>query len=289
VSLTPAGMNSVITRLVDDSLTNAERWKKLPYLMDYQDAGKPKPGATVLAEMHYGERAMPFLVTESYGRGRTAVLATGGTWRWQMGLPLGDKSHDLFWQQLLRWLVSGTRGRVIASVPKLTLLDEAHVEIAAEVRDKDYHPAADARVSARVIGPGGLAASLELSPVVNSPGHFQADWAAPQPGLYVAELTAQRGAEEMGRDTVTFQRLDGVAESFHTEQNRALLEELAASTGGRYMKPGELRSLAAAIPYSQAGITVQQTRELWNMPFAFLLILSLRGAEWVLRRKWGLV
>jgi hypothetical protein len=55
------------------------------------------------------------------------------------------------------------------------------------------------------------------------------------------------------------------------------------------VKPGELRSLAAAIPYSQAGITVQQTRELWNMPFAFLLILSLRGAEWVLRRKWGLV
>jgi uncharacterized membrane protein len=289
VSLTPAGMDSVITRLVDDSATNAERWKKLPYLMDYQDPGKPKPGATVLAEMHYGERAMPLLVTESYGRGRTAVLATGGTWRWQMSLPLGDKSHDLFWQQLLRWLVSGTRGKVIASVPKLTLLDESHVEVTAEVRDKEYHPAADARVTARMIGPGGLAVSLELTPVANSPGHFQAEWAAPRPGLYVAELTARRGAEDMGSDAVTFQRLDGVAESFHTEQNRALLEELAANTGGRYIKPTELASLAEAIPYSRAGITVQQTRELWNMPFAFLLILTLRGAEWVLRRKWGRV
>ena len=92
VSLTPAGVDSVITRLVDDSARNIERWKKLPYLMDYQDPGKPKPGATVLAEMHGGERAMPLLVTENYGRGRTAVLATGGTWRWQMSLPLGDKS-----------------------------------------------------------------------------------------------------------------------------------------------------------------------------------------------------
>ena len=27
-----------------------QRWKKLPYLMDYQDPGTPKPGATVLAE-----------------------------------------------------------------------------------------------------------------------------------------------------------------------------------------------------------------------------------------------
>jgi uncharacterized membrane protein len=289
VSLTAAGMDSVITRLVDDSAINAEHWKKLPDLMDYQDAGKPKPGATVLAQMHDGERAMPFLVTESYGRGRSAVLASGGTWRWQMSLPLGDKSHDLFWQQLLRWLVSGTRGRLIASAPKLTLLDESHVEIAADVRDKDYHPAADARVTARVIGPAGLAAALELTPVANSPGRFQADWSAPRAGLYVAELTARRGAEEIGSDALAFQRLDGVAESFHTEQNRPLLEELASGTGGRYMRPGELAQLASAIPYSQAGVSVQEIRELWNMPIAFILILSLRAAEWVLRRKWGLV
>jgi uncharacterized membrane protein len=289
VSLTAAGVDSVITRLVDDSATNVERWRKLPYLMDYQDPGKPKPGATVLAEMRGGQREMPLLVTENYGRGRTAVLATGGTWRWQMSMPLGDKSHDLFWQQLLRWLVSGTRGRLIASVPKVTLLDESHAEIAADVRDKDYHPAADVRVSARVIGPGGLAAAVELSPVPNSPGHFQAEWGAPTPGLYVAELTARRGAEEIGSDVVAFQRQDGVAENFHTEQNRSLLETLAASTGGRYLKPSELGSLAGDIPYSQAGISVQQIKELWNMPIAFLVILGLRAGEWLLRRKWGVV
>jgi len=289
VSLTPAGVDSVITRLVDDSVTNVERWKKLPYLMDYQDPGKPKPGATVLAQMRGGEREMPLLVTENYGRGRTAVLATGGTWRWQMSLPLGDKSHDLFWQQLLRWLVSGTRGRVIASVPKVTLLDDGRTEITADVRDKDYHPAADARVTARMIGPGGLAAALELSPAPNAPGRFQVAWSAPKPGLYVAELTARRGAEEIGSDVVTFQRQDGVAENFHTEQNRALLETLATSTGGRYLRPSQLASIAGEIPYSQAGITMQQIKELWNMPIAFLLILSLRAGEWVLRRTWGVV
>jgi uncharacterized membrane protein len=289
VSLTPAGVDSVITRLVDDEETNIERWKKLPYLMDYQDPGKPKPGATVLAQMRGGEREMPLLVTENFGRGRTAVLATGGTWRWQMSLPLNDKSHDLFWQQLLRWLVSGTRGRVIASVPKVTLLDDSRTEITAEVRDKDYHSAADARVTARMIGPGGFAAALELSPVPTAPGHFQAAWSAPEPGLYVAELTARRGSEEIGSDVVTFQRQDGVAESFHTEQNRALLETLATSTGGRYLRPGQLADIAREIPYSQAGITMQQIKALWNMPFAFLLILSLRAGEWVLRRMWGVV
>jgi uncharacterized membrane protein len=289
VSLTAAGADSAITRLVDDSAANTERWKKLPYLMDYQDPGRPKPGAAVLAEMHSGERAMPLLVTESYGRGRTAVLATGGTWRWQMSLPLGDMSHDLFWQQLLRWLVSDTRGRLIASVPAATLLDDGQVRIGADVRDNEYHPAADALVKARVIGPAGLTAALTLDPVPNSPGRFQAEWSAPTPGLYVTELTARRGAEDIGSDVVTFQRLDGVAESFHTEQNRALLEGLAASTGGRYVRPAELASLAGDIPYSQAGITVQQIKELWNVPIAFLLILALRAGEWLLRRKWGVV
>jgi uncharacterized membrane protein len=289
VSLTPAGAESVITRLVDDSTANQERWRKLPYLMDYQDPGKPKPGAAVLAQMHVGEHTMPLLVTESYGRGRTAVLATGGTWRWQMSLPLNDKSHDLFWQQLLRWLVSDTRGRLVASVAKLTLFDDGHAHLTADVRDKEYHPAADLSVAAHVIGPSGLSAQLELSPVPNEPGRFQADWTAPAAGLYVTELTARRGAEEIGSDVVTFQRLDGVAENFHTEQDRNLLETLATNTGGRYVNPADLAGVAAEIPYSKAGVSVQQIKELWNMPAAFLLILSLRAGEWLLRRRWGIV
>ena len=106
VQLTTAGADSPITRLLDDPAKNVERWKKLTYLADYQDTGSPKPGATVLAEMKAGKRSLPLLVTQNYGHGRTAILATGGTWRWQMSEMLGDPSHDLFWQQLIRWLIA---------------------------------------------------------------------------------------------------------------------------------------------------------------------------------------
>ncbi len=41
-------------RLMDDPAKNVDRWKKLTYLMDYQDAGTAKPGATVLAQMSVG-------------------------------------------------------------------------------------------------------------------------------------------------------------------------------------------------------------------------------------------
>ncbi len=289
VSLTPAGVESVICRLVDDPVENAARWQKLPYLMDYQDPGRPKPGAVVLADMHHGGRTMPLLVTQNYGRGRTAVLATGGTWRWQMSLPLGDPTHHVFWQQLLRWLVTDTPGRVVASVPSSVLLDQSHVRISAEVRDARYLTAADASVAARVIGPTGAPQEIELAPMPNAPGRFQADWTTPGPGLYVAEVTARRGNEEIGRDVVPFERLDGVAENFHTEQNRELLEQLAASTGGRYWQPSELGALVRSLPYSQSGLSSRELEDLWNMPVNFLLIVALRSGEWLLRRKWGIV
>jgi uncharacterized membrane protein len=300
--LAPAGVDSIITRLVDDPAANAAKWKKLPYLMDYEDAGVPKPGAAVLANMITPEgRKLPLLITESFGHGRTAIMATGGSWRWQMSSPLGDTAHDLFWQQLLRWLVSDTPGHVAASVPTQVLLDNGAVTLTAEVRDQQYNPAPDARVEAHILGPSGVSALVEMTPVPDSPGQFQAAWSAPKTGAYLTEVTAQRstpnnGADpntgtvkELGRDVLTFQRMDGVAENFHTEQNRDLLERLATQTGGQYWKPADLGKLAAAIPFSEAGMTVRETRDLWNLPLVFLVLLLLRFSEWWLRRKWGIV
>jgi uncharacterized membrane protein len=287
--LTNAGAESAVTRLVDDPVKNVERWKKLPYMMDYQDAGSPKPGATVLAEMNAGRGKLPLLVTQNYGRGRTAVMATSGTWRWQMSQALGDPTHDLFWQQLLRWVAADSPGRVVASMPVQRLMDDGHVRLTAMVRDKEYTPAPDARVVAHMVGPEGASALVDMQPVPNNAGSFQAEWTAEKAGSYVAEVTASRGNDELGRDVLSFERADGVAENFHTEQNRELLEKLSSQTGGRYWKAEELGRLPSEISYSEAGISVRDTKELWNMPIVFLLLLGLMAGEWLLRRKWGVI
>jgi uncharacterized membrane protein len=284
--LTAAGVDSPITRLMDDPANNIERWKKLTYLMDYQDAGTPKPGATVLAQMNAGGRKLPLLVTQNYGRGRTAVMATSGSWRWQMSQPLGDPAHDLFWQQLLRWLVLESPGQVVVTAPTQTLMDDGHIEVTATVRNKEYMPAADAHVTAHFIGPDGISAMVDMTPEANNPGVFHAAWTAEKPGSYLAEVTASEG---LGSDTLPFERIDGAAENFHTTQNRELLEKLAAETGGRYWKPDELTRLPNEISYSDAGISVRDIKELWNMPVVFLWLLLLMAAEWLLRRKWGVV
>ncbi|MGI4757520.1 MAG: glutamine amidotransferase [Janthinobacterium lividum] len=292
VSLTQSGVESPVTRLLEDPQKNADRWRKLAYLADYEDPGTPRAGATVLAEMNGGRKKMPLLITEHYGNGRTAILATGGTWRWQMSEALGDPSHNLFWQQLLRWLVADTPGAVAVTSSTRTLSDGGRLQLSAQVHDKQFHAAADAHVTAHIIGPAGLNAMLDMTPSQETPGLYQADYIAEKSGSYLAQVTADAAGakpEKLGDDVLTFQREDGVQENFHTEANPALLAQLAKETGGRAWSGGDLKNLPRDISYSEAGISVRTTKELWNMPVVFLLLLGLPASEWLLRRKWGVV
>jgi uncharacterized membrane protein len=288
--LTAPGSNSVICRLEEDPNRNGERWKKMPVLADYQQVGEAKPGAITLLEMSAGgKRHLPLLVMQRYGHGRSAVFATSGSWRWQMMQPLADKTHEMFWQQLLRWLVADTPGRVMASTPRQILSDESRVRLRVEARDKSFRPISNATVEAHIVGPGGAADNVALAPQPFEEGVYTAEWSADKPGSYMAEAVVRQGQQEVGRDVLVFRREDGVAENFRTTQNRELLEKLAEQTGGRYYPSNQASRLAEDISYSEAGITTRETKDLWDMPAVFLAALLLRASEWLLRRKWGVV
>ena len=51
----------------------------------------------------------------------------------------------------------------------------------------------------------------------------------------------------------------------------------------------DLGKLAGRIPFSEAGVTMRETRDLWDLPLVFLVLVLLRFSEWWLRRKWGIV
>ncbi|HUA60493.1 MAG TPA: glutamine amidotransferase [Verrucomicrobiae bacterium] len=290
VELTGEGADSVICRLDDDPARNRARWANMPMTADWQEVGERKPGAVVLLESApKGRRKNPLLVTENYGRGRTMLLSTGGAWRWRMWLMHDDNTSAMFWQQVFRYLVTDTPGQVSTTTPKQMLSDTSRVPIRVDVRDKEFKPVANAKVQARFTNPDGSTATLELTPKPLEEGVYVGEYDAEKPGTYVADVLAGRDQEEIGHDMLTFRREDGVAESFHTSQNRDLLEKLSDQTGGRYYKPDQASKLAEDITYSEAGITARETRDLWDMPALFLLVLAIRAAEWLLRRKWGVV
>jgi hypothetical protein len=206
-----------------------------------------------------------------------------------MQQPVEDMSHEMFWRQLLRWLVAATPQSVLITSNVTELADDGQLQLTAEVRDKSYLPASDAQVEARVDGAGGLSELVSMRPDPLKEGVYTGEWNAPKSGSYLAEVTAKRGGEELGSDAFSFRREDGTAENFHRQQNRELLETLASETGGRYFRPQNAHRLGDEIAYSEAGITARETRDLWDMPVIFLLAIALRATEWLLRRKWGFV
>jgi hypothetical protein len=78
-------------------------------------------------------------------------------------------------------------------------------------------------------------------------------------------------------------------EFFDAGMRRSLLERIAEETGGRYYTPETVNRLPEDLRYTGSGVTLTEERELWDMPFLFLMLVGLVGSEWGFRRKRGLV
>ncbi len=289
VELTAQGRESLICRLDSDPQENARLWSEMPRLADYQRLGALKPAAVTLLNVRVGPEALPVLVRQNYGRGRAVIFATGGSWRWKMGLPSDDERHHTYWRQLLRSLVVDTQGTVLLSSGRTIYADEPRVQLRAEVRTRTYEAANNAVVTAVVTPESGGTATIDMHPSPAEEGVYQAEFTAAATGAYRVEATARLGAQRLGADTLHLRREDGVAEDFHPDQNRDLLERLAEQTGGRYWSLDELAGLPAEIRFSEAGISSREILDLWDMPAFFFLLFLLKGGEWLLRRKWGVI
>jgi uncharacterized membrane protein len=282
---TTYGAESNALRFDADPKRNLELWQSLPELGNYQSLGTLKPGAVVLLQT--AKTHDPLLVSQRYGRGSTYVFGTASTQRWQMLLPVEDQRHEIFWRQLLHAIADQAPSAATLTTDRTVYDDERGVQLAAQIRDNNFEPTADAQVEALVTPEHGSAFVQTFQPVADSKGRFTAALDAPSDGLYRVELTVKIGKDQVIATSGAFRRDDNVVENFASYQHRAVLERLANETHGRYWRLDELSSLTRAIPYAKSGIVERQMFDLWNMPFVFLILLALKLTEWLLRLKWG--
>ncbi len=279
-TLTPLGGQSPLLKLSDDPQDNAQRWRELPAVADYQTIGPLRPAAVGLLDVDAGGRRLPLLVTQPYGLGHSYILATGGTWRWQMSLPVEDLSHETFWRQVTRGLVANSPDRFELSAEVIG----DQVVLVAELRDAEFKAERDVTVTAVVSSGDSEALSVALRPT-ERPGVLQGEFTPGESGVLFVEALARRNADTIGTARLSL-RYDAPAEHFGVRQNRPLLQSLADATGGRYWPADDIDGLAAAIRHSAAGVTEQNIRPLWDAPALFVLLLLLKSAEWLLRRRW---
>jgi uncharacterized membrane protein len=285
--LTREGRASALTRLAADEAANATQWSELPELADFQRLDGLKPGAVALLEAEIEGRVEPLLVQQRYGLGNAYILASGGTWRWQMQLPHEDQRHETFWRQLLQAVASTAPRSVTLTADRVFYGDESTVELRAEIRNRKFEPADDATVALEVSRGFGPPTTLEMTPVAGQRGVYAATYEATSAGVYRFAANAELAGESLGTGRFAVRREDGVSEHFRIQQNRPLLERLAAATGGRYFAVNDVARLPEAVRFSEAGIVERQVLDLWNMPILFLLLLGLKAGEWLLRLVWG--
>jgi len=278
---TPSGLASPILLFSDNPAENLERWNELPNIADYQNLGSLRPAATTLLEIDVNGELQPLLVTQPYGKGQSYIMATGGTWRWQMSMPLEDMSHETFWRQLARGLVVNSPLPFELS----TNIENEEIRVRAQVRDPDAEENQGLAVSAVVSSEYGPAMTLELLPSSNQPGVYEASFNPADTGLFSIEAISRVGNTPVSsvRSAIRYEQNQ---EAFAIRQNRDLLENLAAVTGGQYWQTQNWDELPEAISYSTAGITEQDIRYLWDAPIIFILLILLKAAEWLLRRRW---
>jgi hypothetical protein len=238
---------------------------------------------------------MPVLAVQPLEKGRTVIFTGDTTRKWQQGpKALNQESPYLrFWGQMIRWLAGRTEtfepgANLSATLDKAYFEPEEGIRIVATVRDKEGQAAGNAKVTAKVIGPGGKTASVALSPEPGSAGHYDAVFDPTSPGSYQFEVSAELGgttlttdilAAEVGRQNLEFEKLD---------LDDKLLARLASGTKGRYLHISSADMLLDQLDRSQRRRSEFSEGRLYNPPLFWTMFVGVLSLEWILRKKYRL-
>jgi uncharacterized membrane protein len=293
VSPTPAGATHPATQLGTSEQASLDRWKTMPALSTVNRIGRAKPGATALLLGQTitgggGERQI-VLAHQRYGRGKAIAFPVQDSWVWQMHatVAVDDATHETFWRQMLRWLVSDVPERVTMTAPDHVAPGEV-VAVRAQVNNESFLAVNGATVSASVLGPNGEPLDVPFEWMVDKDGEYRGSFTATDPGLYRVRVSARVGDSVItsGEDYIVAHDIQ--QEMFGAAQRPALLERVARETGGRYYTPETAEALARDMMYTNSGTTVTEQLDLWDTPAMFVALLGLIAVEWLLRRKRGL-
>jgi uncharacterized membrane protein len=291
-ALTTRGRTHAITRLAEDRNQSAKAWEELPPITVPEALTGLKPGATLILEarsIHDKNQAIPLLAEERYGRGRTLALAANDTWRWRMEMSSEKNAHETFWRQLLRYVVSTTPNQFeVAAERDVYALGDA-INLRGEVNDKKWEVVKDAIVTTRVVKPSGASVDLPLKiNFTEQTSDYRADFTPDEQGVYKLEMKATRGGTTLGEAQSSFLVTDRTREFNDAAQNAELLKRIAAETGGKYFPLNRANDLLEEITTLEGKNSERISRDLWDMPINFLLLVGLASGEWFLRKRKGL-
>jgi hypothetical protein len=298
LKLTDRGEKHALMAVLDDPALNRKLWPALPGLTWVARNVTAKAGAEVLLEVD-DPRRTPVVAVSRFGAGRVLYLGTDESWRWRDRL--GDRIHQTFWLQALRWglglRLRGKDTRLQVALARSMITPEEATELRARAVGSDGKPLS-VRIVARLerLDEKGKPVAesvrnLEMTPVPDGAGIHQ---------LRLADLEEGRWRLRVGAEGGEFEGLKEVRELLVQHQpgregielgaSPATMRRLAEIGGHRSGDFGQAETVVASL---LRGLRPRRVREvntysLWDNYMILIAAVSLLLTEWLWRKRQGL-
>ncbi|HKW14988.1 MAG TPA: hypothetical protein VJS69_10925 [Candidatus Krumholzibacteria bacterium] len=273
-------------------LLSQTEWQERAPLLGFYNGVTAKAGAEMLIGVR--GRAAPALAYMTAGKGRVAAVAAGPLWRWRF---LGGTSgaYDELMTRLLDVLTRGEEAGRFVLIAKKNVFDAGeHPVFYAEVFNDKLQPVTGVPVTIEVSRGDSTGGGTPLERV---PMHREGDddtrLSASLDPLPAGRYTVRGSAELPGRTLQSKPLQLHVSQTSvefrNTAQDRSALERIARRTGGEYLAPAGVDDLAKKIDVSPRRVPVVSESVLRASTPWFVALLLLLSAEWLLRKRAGMI
>jgi hypothetical protein len=290
-TLTPESDRYPALRLSGSASANTDQWAKLPKAL-WTATTKANATAVTLANLVTETKVnLPAIVFQSVGAGAVLYLASDELWRWRF--EVADLYHQRLWVQVAAWVAAPpfqAESQLMAlGTDRLRFATGEQGELRVRLRNTAGEMVTDAHPRAYLIQNGQDVATLELEADPTHAGVYRATTPPMKPGAWQVAVS-ESSTSVRDKLRLTLRVADtGNQELSSLTMNRPLLETMARTSGGKFLREQEIPELPKLL---QAMDNKQvQTREtiLWSSWWWLGTLIALLSAEWILRRKWRLV
>lgn len=315
--LTADGDASPMMRLAADTAENREIWAGMPPIYWRQTMVRIRDGATVLAyaappelpefmnhaatDPRTAERQRDFeyrhaLITHHHaGLGNVLFLGFNHTWR--LRYRTGDTFHHRFWGQIMRWATAykmpfGTE-HIRLGTGQARYPPGEPVRIRARLLQQDHTPWIADEVFAVIRHGPDLVMRREMHYLEGSPGIYETEIDALEPGTYRVSLDAPAPENLMTAFHAKIEQTPpefAIVEEIGPEwldltPDRGLAGRLATLTGGTLTEPHAIHGLLDTLGPGRMERIEHEQWNLWNSWPMLGLLALLAGMEWFFRKR----
>lgn len=294
VQPTDLGLANPGMQLGDTAQQTQAIWRQLAPWYWLAELSGVKPGARVLAEhparLGPDGHRLPVICFQYVGAGKVLFHASDETYRWRYRV--GDLYFARYWVQTIRYLcrakLSDAGGPVVLVADRGEYAPGESVQLRVRFSDERLAPADDHGVTVVVELPGRQTQRLSLHRAAMGRGVFEGTISHPLPGNYHAWIAVP--ALEGQTPATDFTVTPPAGEFTRVRMDSAELRRAAEQSGGRFYTFETADRLAHDLPSGrQVPIESLPPRPLWNAWPLLALFLALLIAEWILRKRRGMV